>query len=171
MNTMSLRDDGALLARPPWHPTLWEDKPWPQLITRLTVPFRLAAWVFIAVLVLLTIAPPSARPDSGVPHHLEHFASFFIAGALWFMGYPRRLLLCVALAVPFAGGLELLQILVPGRHARLIDFAVDALGAWSGSVAAFAFVGVLALGVSRINTMERSSKQAAPVRSLSSELP
>jgi VanZ family protein len=124
-------------------------------MTRLTVPFRLTAWVFIAVLVMLTIAPPSARPDSGVPHHLEHFASFFIAGALWYMGYPRRLLLCLTLALLFAGGLELLQMLVPGRHARLIDFAVDALGAWTGSAAAFAFVCVLAQGVLRIKEAQQ----------------
>jgi VanZ family protein len=82
---------------------------------------------YIAILILPTIAPPSARPASGVPHHLEHFASFFIAGALWKMGYPRRLLLCLTLAALFAGGLELLQLLVPGRHARLVDFVVDAL--------------------------------------------
>jgi VanZ family protein len=124
-------------------------------MTRLTVPFRLTAWVFMAVLVLLTIAPPSVRPDSGVPHHLEHFASFFIAGALWYMGYPRRLLLCLTLALLFAGGLELLQVLVPGRHARLIDFAVDALGAWAGSAAAFAFVSVLAQGVLRIKKAQQ----------------
>jgi hypothetical protein len=99
------------------------------LMTRLTAPFRLAAWIFVAILVLITVAPPSARLDSGVPHHVEHFASFFIAGALWYMGYPRRLLLCLTLAVLFAGGLELLQMLVPGRHARLIDFVVDALAA------------------------------------------
>ena len=111
------------------------------------MPFRLAAWIFIAVLVFLTIAPPSARPDSGVPHHLEHFASFFVVGAFWYMGYPRRLLLCLTLALLFAAGLELLQMLVPGRHARPIDFVVDALGAWTGSVAAFAFVCVLAQGV------------------------
>ena len=73
-------------------------------MTKLIVPLRLAAWVFIAALVLLTIVPPSARPDSGVSHHLEHFASFFIAGALWYMGYPRRLLLCFAFAILFAGG-------------------------------------------------------------------
>jgi VanZ family protein len=124
-------------------------------MTRLTMPFRLAAWVFIAVLVLLTIAPPSARPDSGVPHHFEHFASFFIAGALWYMGYPRRLLLCLTLALLVAGGLELLQMLVPGRHARLADFAVDALGAWTGSAAAFALVCVLAQGVLRIKEAQQ----------------
>jgi VanZ family protein len=113
---------------------------------------------YIAILILLTIAPPSARPASGVPHHLEHFASFFIAGALWKMGYPRRLLLCLTLAALFAGGLELLQLLVPGRHARPVDFVVDALGAWTGSVAAFAFVGVLAHGVLlRIKKTKRSS--------------
>jgi VanZ family protein len=117
-------------------------------MTRLRVPFRLAAWVVIVVLVLLTIAPPSARPDSGVSHHLEHFASFFIAGALWYMGYPRRLLLCLTLAVLFASSLESLQLLVPGRHSRLVDFVADTLGAWSGSAAAFVILSVLAgLGV------------------------
>jgi hypothetical protein len=95
--------------------------------------FRFAAWVFIAVLVWLTIAPPLARPDSGVPHDLEPFASFFIAGALWYMGYSRRLLLCLPFVVLFAGWLELLQMLLPGRHARILDFVVDALGTWTGN--------------------------------------
>jgi VanZ family protein len=117
------------------------------------VLFRFAAWVFIAVLVLLTIAPPSVRPDAGVPHDLEHFASFFAAGALWYMGYPRRLLLCLAFAVLFAGGLELLQMLVPGRHARILDFVVDALGTWTGSVAAFAFMSGCAHELLRIKKM------------------
>ena len=64
------------------------------------------------------------------------------------MGYPRRLVLCLTLALLFAGGLELLQVLVPGRHARLVDFAVDTLGAWTGSVAAaVALVCVLAQGL------------------------
>jgi VanZ family protein len=31
-----------------------------------------------------------------------------------------------------AGALEMLQVLVPGRHARLSDFVVDALGACFG---------------------------------------
>ena len=105
----------------------------------MTTLFRVAAWISIAALVLLTIVPPSARPVPAVPHHLEHFASFFIAGALWYLGYPRRLLVSLTLAVLFAGGLELLQMLVPGRHARFVDFAVDVIGAWTGSVAAFLF--------------------------------
>jgi VanZ family protein len=99
--------------------------------------FRLAAWVFITAIVLLTIVPPAARPVSAVPHNLEHFAIFFIAGALWYLGYPCRLFFCLTLAVFFAGGIELLQMLVPGRHARFVDFALDALGTWTGSVGAF----------------------------------
>jgi VanZ family protein len=102
---------------------------------------------------LPAIAPPSARPDSGVPHDLEHFASFFITGALWYMGYPRRLLLCLAFVVLFAGALELLQMPVPGRHARILDFVVDALGAWTGSVAAFSFMSVSAHELLRIKKM------------------
>jgi VanZ family protein len=146
-------------------------------MTRLTVLFRLAAWVFVAVLVLLTIAPPSARPNSGVPHHLEHFASFFIAGALWYMGYPRRPLLCLAFAIVFAGGLELIQLLVPGRHARTVDFFVDTLGAWTGSVAAFVIVRALTTEALRIKTAQPrsslvpTSNQSVPVRRSNTEPP
>jgi VanZ family protein len=94
---------------------------------RLTTLFRAAAWVFIAALVLLTIVPPPHGRSLPYPRHLEHFASFFIAGSLWYLGYPRRLLLvCLTLAVLFAGGLELLQMLVPGRHPRVVDFAQNA---------------------------------------------
>jgi hypothetical protein len=150
-------------------------KLWPNLMTRLTVLFRFAAWVCIAVLVWFTIAPSSVRPNSGVPHDLEHFASFSIAGALWYMGYPRRLLLCLAFAIVFAGGLELIQLLVPGRHARTVDFVVDILGAWTGTVGAFAIVRALTTKASR-TTQPRSSlvpasNQAIPVRCLNSEPP
>jgi VanZ family protein len=140
-----------------------------------TVLFRFAAWVCIVVLVWLTIAPPSARPGSGVPHGLEHFASFFIAGALWYMGYPRRLMLSLALAVVFAGGLELLQLLVPGRHARTVDFVVDTLGAWSGSVVAFVIVRALTTEALRIKTTQPgsslvpASNQSVPIRCSNTE--
>jgi VanZ family protein len=69
---------------------------------------------------------------------MEHFASFALAGSLYYLGYAGHLIPRLVAAILFAGGLEVLQMLVPGRHARLIDFVLDALGACTGIVFAFA---------------------------------
>jgi VanZ family protein len=93
---------------------------------------RLAAWIVVLGLILLSVVPPSLRPESDLSHNLEHLVSFFLAGILWHLAYSSRLLLWLGVAVLYAGGIELLQLLAPGRHARFTDFVVDALGAWSG---------------------------------------
>jgi hypothetical protein len=93
------------------------------------------------------------------------------------MGYPRRLLLCLTLAVLFAGGLELLQMLVPGRHARLVDFA-RCTRSLDRKRSRLCLRRRYRARVLRIKKMQRSSgpqlttvsEQAAPVRSLSSDL-
>jgi VanZ family protein len=72
-----------------------------------------------------------------VAHYVEHFTSFALAGGLYYFGYPGNLIHRLMAAVFFAGGLEVLQILVPGRHARIVDFVLDALGACTGIVIAW----------------------------------
>jgi VanZ family protein len=39
-----------------------------------------------------------------------------------------------AALVLYTGALELLQLMIPGRHARVIDFVVDAIGVCAGLV-------------------------------------
>jgi VanZ family protein len=81
------------------------------------------------------------RPTSGVgSHHVEHFASFALTGMLYYLSYAHNLFTRLAAAILFAGGLEVLQLFVPGRHARLADFVMDALGACTGIVFGFAVV-------------------------------
>jgi VanZ family protein len=102
---------------------------------------RLAFWFAVLMLILLTIVPPSIRPTSGVAsHHVEHFASFALTGMLYYLSYAHHLFTRLAAAILFAGGLEVLQLFVPGRHARLVDFVMDALGACTGIVFGFAVV-------------------------------
>lgn len=87
---------------------------------------RILAWSLSLVIVILSIVPPTLRPETDMPHRLEHFAIFFPAGIAFGYGYGRRpLLLAIALIV-FAGLIEASQLLVHGRHARLSDFIVDA---------------------------------------------
>ena len=88
---------------------------------------RVIAWIIVIGLIMISLAPAPLRPGTGVSHNLEHFGSFLIAGIIWRLAYADRLVLWLGTMPVFAGGVELLQIFVPGRHARLSDFAVDAL--------------------------------------------
>ena len=99
---------------------------------------RLAAWACIAAIVLLSLVAPSLRPVTILPHGLEHAAIFAIAGCAAGLGYPDRPAVNFAAFVLFAGAIELAQIPVPGRHARVTDFVIDALAASVGLAMAFA---------------------------------
>jgi VanZ family protein len=93
---------------------------------------RVFAWVLLATAVVLSVVPPEMRPATGLPHGIEHFAMFFSIGIAMALGYPRReLILCGGLTA-FTAALEISQLLVPGRHARLVDFVVDAAAALVG---------------------------------------
>jgi VanZ family protein len=101
---------------------------------------RVAAWLAVVALVVLTVVPPSMRPESGFPSAVEHFAGFFLAGLLNHLGYPRRLSTSLVIAVAFAAGIELLQFASPGRHPRFSDFVVDAVAACAGNVVGYLLI-------------------------------
>jgi VanZ family protein len=81
---------------------------------------------------VLTIVPAQFRPVTGAPASVEHFAMFFLIGAAFALGYSRSDYPFYAAAIAFSGALEVLQLFVPGRHARLSDFVIDALSAVIG---------------------------------------
>lgn len=87
---------------------------------------RPAAWFLAVVITVLSLVPPEFRLETGAPHDLEHFAIFAATGFAFGLGYSRPRLVMVALVI-FAGAIELAQTFVPGRHARLSDFIVDAV--------------------------------------------
>ena len=102
-------------------------------LQRLTI-VRITAWSLSAAIVALSVVPPRLRPETGAPHHLEHFAIFAATGLAFGLGYRKRWLVAPLLVV-FSGSVEVAQLLVPGRHARLSDFVVDALAACFGFLA------------------------------------
>ncbi len=97
---------------------------------------KTCAWILVFGLAILTVVPASARPETGVQHDLEHFIAFALAGLLF--GYAHRMCLSglLACAVAFAFALEVLQIPIPTRHARLEDFIVNAAAMCIGIAAA-----------------------------------
>ena len=91
------------------------------------------AWFLTVAIIVISLVPPSLRPETDVPHDLEHFAIFIATGVAFGVGYSRTPGFVSAALLIFAGAIELAQIAVPGRHARLSDFIVDSLAVCLGA--------------------------------------
>jgi VanZ family protein len=105
---------------------------------------RTGAWIGALAIVILSVVPADDRPVSGLGQTSEHFIAFALVGTAFAIGYHLSLTRFLTLAVLFSGGIELLQIPLPTRHARVSDFLVDTLGAWFG-IACVIIVGRLIL--------------------------
>jgi VanZ family protein len=93
----------------------------------ITQTIRAAAWLVLLAIVVLSLVPPWARPVTA-PQTVEHLTIFLLTGLAFGLGYPRRQFSEAVLLLGFTGAIELAQLWVPGRHARLSDFLIDALG-------------------------------------------
>jgi hypothetical protein len=94
--------------------------------------FQVVAWLLILAIVMLSLGPPSTRPVTGAGHNFEHLLIFVATGAAFGLGYPRRFLLLPIALLTFTAVIEIAQMLVPGRHARLSDFLTDAAASCVG---------------------------------------
>jgi VanZ family protein len=86
---------------------------------------QVISWLLVGLITLLSVVPPSLRPVSGAGQSFEHAGVFFLTGLFFAIGHRLTNRTLFLLAILFAGGIEILQIPVPGRHARLADFVVD----------------------------------------------
>jgi VanZ family protein len=98
----------------------------------MTLILRIIAWLLTAAVTFATLGPPRYRPHSYLGQDGEHALAFVLVGLAFGLAYPRRRMLTTGIAVILIGALEMLQLWMPGRHARLEDFVVDALAACAG---------------------------------------
>jgi VanZ family protein len=98
----------------------------------ITYAARVAAWMLAVAITVLSIVPPNLRPETAFPHSIEHASIFLATGLAFGLGYPRRNVSIAILLVIFSGGIEIVQLFVPGRHARLSDFVIDAVAITCG---------------------------------------
>jgi VanZ family protein len=105
----------------------------------MMIVFRIFAWLLGAAVALATLGPVRYRPlNYNLGQDGEHALAFVLFGLVFGLGYSRNRLLTAATAVGLIGLIEVMQLWVPGRHARLEDFAVDALAAIAGLAVAAA---------------------------------
>jgi VanZ family protein len=100
---------------------------------------RLVACAIAVAVSVVTLGPPRLRLHLHLGQDGEHALAFVLVGLAFALAYPRHRLLAAGLTVVMTGVLELLQLFVPGRHARLEDFLVDALATLAG----FAIVSII----------------------------
>jgi VanZ family protein len=100
----------------------------PAMIQKVSIA---AGWLALAFIVYATLSPIGARPVVAGPQS-EHFAAFAVMGLAFALAYPNRILLVVAIVVGSAFGLEMLQLLTPDRHGRVLDALVKAAGGVCG---------------------------------------
>ena len=98
---------------------------------------RWTAWILVAVLVFVTLAPIDLRPVMTESANVERAAAYGLLGFLFTLAYPKhRVLALIAVAV-VAGMLELGQLLTLTRHGRLPDFLVKTFAGAVGAVLAY----------------------------------
>ncbi len=98
----------------------------------LSTLLRVTTLAYLAFLVVVTLAPVEMRPNIGSSVTIQHFSAFVVLGMLVSLSCRWRVLALVVVVIGIALTLELLQLAVPGRHARLIDFTVKSAGSLAG---------------------------------------
>ena len=93
---------------------------------------RISAWVLLLAIVFFSLSPPSIRPVTGIPHDLEHVAIFALTAFAFSSGYACRWHYFLLSLVGLSAVIELAQLLIPGRHARLTDFVINVFGIAAG---------------------------------------
>src|SRR6202035_1120124 len=98
----------------------------------MIIMLRIFAWLLAAAVTFATLGPPRFRPHADLGQDGEHALAFVLVGLAFGVAYPRHRRLTAVGAGILIGMLELLQLWMPGRHARWEDFVVDALAACAG---------------------------------------
>jgi nitrate/nitrite transporter NarK len=93
------------------------------------------AWLLLAAVAFVTLAPIGFRPNSAFSPNIERFATFGAVGFAFALAYQRHLWLIVALVLGSAIAFEVLQLLVQSRHGRLPDLAFKLAGGTLGITA------------------------------------
>jgi FtsH-binding integral membrane protein len=105
-----------------------------RMLRRMRNVFRAVLLISMLAILALSVVPPALRPVTGIPHVVEHSVIFAIAGTALALSFTRGWPTLGIVLLVFAAFVEVIQLPIPGRHARVSDFAVDTLGAWLGLV-------------------------------------
>lgn len=110
------------------------------MLSLLDKLIAVAAWACLIFIVYATLSSADARPqltqsEPILSVFLERFGAYGLLGVLFRLAYPSRVRPIWVLVLGSAVVLELLQIVIPDRDARVIDAAEKLAGGAAGVVA------------------------------------
>lgn len=108
-----------------------------------SILLKIMAWLSLIGIAIVTLGPITMRPESGAGADWERFAAFALVGFLFSLAYSKRLMLVLLILLTSAVGLEVLQIVIPGRHGHVSDLLVKIAGAMLGAIVAVALARIL----------------------------
>lgn len=112
---------------------------------KLVLCSRALAWLTLAYIAVVTVGPISWRPDFG-HMNIERFIGFAVLSFFFVAGYPAHRYLVAIILCSGAVGLELLQLIAPGRDASLVNLLVKLGGCAAGASAGTALTWLVARG-------------------------
>ena len=99
--------------------------------------FRGLAWLLLAAIVIITLAPPEFRPETQLSSRIERFVAFAVITGVFCLGYPKYRFHIIALMIGLVVLLEVGQNFVPHRHGRLLKHGIPKVsGALCGATLA-----------------------------------
>jgi VanZ family protein len=122
---------------------------------RLLRSSRAVGSACVVLLIVLSVLPGDERPHTGSPGQLEHAVAYFGTAVFLAMGYPtvtgRAAVIGRLRGV--AAALEMIQLLIPGRHSQFIDWFASSFGAGFGVVSVILVERFLALAANKGRTV------------------
>ena len=97
----------------------------------------ITAWAVLAFIAFASLSPLDLRPqltktESALVVMIEHVGAFGVLGILFFVSYPDRPRVVCLVVFGSAIAFELAEILLPDRHARLVDALEKIVGGGAG---------------------------------------
>lgn len=93
---------------------------------------RVVAWALLIGLLVVTLEPDQFRPVSTLPLQWEHALAVALIGFVFALAYPRHIIAVSLVVLGATVLLELLQLVTPTRHGRLVDVAFKLAGGGAG---------------------------------------
>jgi len=110
-------------------------------------PIAAAGWALLIFITYATLSSIDARPElTGPGFHkafftiVERFGAYAALGLLFYLAHPRHIAAVCFIVFGSAIVLELLQVLVPDRDARVLDALEKLAGGAAGIFVARAFL-------------------------------
>jgi VanZ family protein len=108
------------------------------MLAKITMrSIRVLTWFCVLLLAVLSLLPAQDMVRTGLPGRVEHVVAYAGSAAIAMAGYgaSRGAAQIIGSFWVYAGILEYLQHLSPGRHPAIGDFTASALGALCGGLA------------------------------------